>query len=214
MVRINRVYTRKGDRGQTALVGGRKVAKDDLRVECYGTVDELNSVIGIVRSLNLRQPAGPRRDGLDKVLRLVQQRLFDLGADLATHPADKARSGPLLAPADVAWLEAVMDHMNAELAPLESFLLPGGGPLNAFLHLARTVCRRCERLVVRLARAEVVDAHAIPYLNRLSDLLFVASRWVAATLGEPELLWQAGLAPDESWRWPLAPRPTGRGGSR
>jgi cob(I)alamin adenosyltransferase len=146
----------------------------------------------------------------------VQQRLFDLGADLATHPDDKARSGALLAARDVAWLEAVIDHMNAELPPLESFLLPGGGLLNAFLHQARTVCRRCERLVVRLARAESVEEQAIPYLNRLSDLLFVASRWVAATLGEPEVLWQAGLAADESWRWPLtpAPRPPGRGRPR
>jgi cob(I)alamin adenosyltransferase len=200
MVRINRVYTRKGDRGNTSLVGGRAVPKDDPRVECYGTVDELNAVLGIVRSANADKPAGPRRDGFDRILQAIQQRLFDLGAELATAPEDRYEGQVRISEADVRWLEQVIDTMNAELQPLESFILPGGGAVSAFLHQARTVCRRAERRVVRLGREQEVGEQVLPYLNRLSDALFVFGRWVAATLGERELLWEPGLAPDDSWK--------------
>ena len=200
MVRINRVYTRKGDQGNTSLVGGRSVPKDDPRVESFGTVDELNCVLGIVRSANAEKPRSPRRDGFDRILQTIQQRLFDLGADLATLPEDRYAGQVTLTEADVRWLEQVIDTMNAELQPLESFILPGGGMVSAFLHQARAVCRRAERLVVGLAREQAVSAQVVPYLNRLSDALFVCSRWVAATLGEREVLWEPGLPYDDSWK--------------
>lgn len=202
MVRINKVYTRKGDRGNTSLVGGRKVRKDHLRVESYGTVDELNSLLGIVRCYNSEKPASPRQDGFDKILQAIQQRLFDLGAELATHPEDRYEGQLHVSDEDVKWLEKVIDTMNAELEPLRSFILPGGGNLVAFLHQARAVCRRAERTVVALARQEEVGGQVLPYLNRLSDALFVFGRWVSATMGEPEVLWQPALAYDDSWhKW-------------
>lgn len=200
MVRINKVYTRKGDRGNTSLVGGRAVPKDDLRVESYGTVDELNSVLGIVRAANADKPPGPRRDGFDRILQTIQQRLFDLGADLATLPEDRYEGQVTVTEADVQWLERVIDALNGELPPLKSFILPGGGALAAFLHQARAVCRRAERVTVRLAREQAVSEQAVPYLNRLSDALFVFSRWAAANLGEREVLWEPGLAADDSWK--------------
>ncbi len=201
MVRINRVYTRKGDGGNTSLVGGSTISKDHLRVESYGTVDELNSVLGIVRTHITGKDGDPHRQGFDKILRVIQQRLFDLGAELATAPDENGPGVPVIGSDDVKWLEEVIDTMNSELPPLESFILPGGGPLAAFLHQARTVCRRCERVVVALSRQEQVGKRAVAYLNRLSDALFVFSRWTAARLGEPETLWEPGLKPDDSWRW-------------
>jgi len=200
MVKINRVYTRMGDSGKTSLVGGRKIAKDDPRVEAYGTVDELNTLLGLARSFNAEKAPSPRQAGLDRLLQAVQQRLFDLGSQLATRPGDEYEGQPLVTERDVEWLERTIDALNAELPPLNSFVLPGGGPVTAFLHQARAVCRRCERLVVALGRSQPVGAHVLPYLNRLSDALFVLSRWAAATLGERELLWQPGLAYDDSWR--------------
>ena len=200
MVRINKVYTRQGDRGNTSLVGGRAVPKDDLRVETFGTVDELNCVLGLVRSFNTAKPATPQRDGFDRLLQAIQQRLFDLGAELATLPADRYEGQVCVAEADVRWLEGVIDTLNAELEPLRSFILPGGGPVSAFLHQARAVCRRAERLAVRLAREQELGPQVVPYLNRLSDALFVFGRWVAVTLGEREVLWQPGLAADDSWK--------------
>lgn len=200
MVKINRVYTRKGDSGNTSLVGGRRIAKDDPCVEAYGTVDELNTVLGLARSFNNEKPPSPRRDGLDRLLQAIQQRLFDLGAQLATRPGDEYGGQVLVKAEDVAWLERVIDALNAELSPLKSFVLPGGGPVTAVLHQARAVCRRCERLVVALGRQQPVGEHVLPYLNRLSDALFVFSRWVAANLGEQELLWQPGIPYDDSWR--------------
>jgi cob(I)alamin adenosyltransferase len=202
MVKINKVYTRKGDAGNTQLVGGRPIPKDHPRVEAYGTVDELNTVLGLVRSFNSQAAANPRRDGLDRLLQAIQQRLFDLGAQLATMPGDEYEGQVLVKAADVTWLEQVIDTLNEELEPLNSFILPGGGPTTAFLHQARTVCRRGERLIVALSRKEPVGEFVVPYLNRLSDALFVLSRWVTATLGETELLWQPGIAYDASWkRW-------------
>jgi cob(I)alamin adenosyltransferase len=201
MVRINRVYTRKGDSGNTSLVGGRPIAKDHLRVESYGSVDELNSLLGIARSFNAQKPAGKHRDGLDRILQFVQQRLFDLGSQLATLPGDEFEGQVKITAEDVTWLEEVIDTMNGELEPLQSFVLPGGGLGTSFLHQARAVCRRTERVVVALAREEEVGEFVLPYLNRLSDALFVFSRWVTATLDEPETLWQPAMAYDDSWRW-------------
>jgi cob(I)alamin adenosyltransferase len=200
MVKINRVYTRMGDGGNTSLVGGKSIAKDDPRVETYGTVDELNTLLGLARSFNSTKLASARRDGLDKLLQAIQQRLFDLGSQLATKPGDEYPGLVLVTAEDVVWLERVIDTLNAELPPLGSFILPGGGPVSSFLHQARAVCRRCERLVVALRRTQPVGEQVLPYLNRLSDALFVMSRWVAATLGEQELLWQPGLPYDDSWR--------------
>jgi cob(I)alamin adenosyltransferase len=199
MVRINRVYTRKGDAGETSLVGGRAVFKDDPRVQCFGAVDELNAAIGVVRALNAEKPPGHERNGFDKVLHLIQQRLFDLGAELATHPGDEYEGQVKVSAGDVAWLESLIDKLNAGLGPLNSFVLPGGGRLNAFLHLARTICRRAEREAVALSRHEQVGKQVIPYLNRLSDALFVFARWAAVSLGERETLWEPGIAPDDAW---------------
>ena len=202
MVRINKVYTRTGDRGNTSLVGGRGVGKDDPRVECFGTVDELNSVLGIVRCFNDEKPSDPRRDGFDMILAAIQQRLFDLGAELATHPEDRYEGQILIGDEDVKWLEHVIDTLNGELPPLKSFVLPGGGRVSAFLHQARGVCRRGERAAVALSREEEVGEAVLAYLNRLSDALFVFSRWVTATMGEPETLWAPGLSQDHSWhKW-------------
>ena len=199
MVRITRVYTRKGDGGDTSLVGGRVVGKDDPRVACYGTIDELNAIVGIARSYNAQKPNSPERDGFDNVLRMIQQRLFDLGSELATHPGDEYEGQLTIGEADVTWLERLIDRLNKDLPPLESFVLPGGGLLNAFLHQARTVCRRAERDAVALSRIEPVGKPVIAYLNRLSDALFVFARWAASTLGEKETLWEPALAPDDTW---------------
>ena len=201
MVRINKVYTRKGDSGNTSLVGGRAIAKDHPRVESYGTVDELNSLIGLARSFNSQKPPGKRRDALDKILQFIQQRLFDLGSELATQPGDEFEGQVKITAEDVTWLEQVIDTMNEELEALTSFVLPGGGTVTSFLHQARVVCRRAERVCVALAREEEVGKSVVPYLNRLSDALFVFSRWVTATLDEPETLWQPAVAYDDSWRW-------------
>ena len=185
MVKLNRIYTRTGDDGTTGLASGDRRPKDDARVAAYGTVDEANSAIGIARL---------HTDGsLDAMLARIQNDLFDVGADLAT-PGDDfgADSSSLRAtPAQVARLEAEIDAMNAALAPLTSFILPGGTPVAAYLHLARTVVRRAERLAVTAARAEPVNATAIRYLNRLSDHLFVAAR---AANPHGDVLWVPGAS--------------------
>jgi cob(I)alamin adenosyltransferase len=199
MVRINRVYTRKGDAGETSLVGGRTVFKDDPRVACYGTVDELNAVLGLVRAANAEKPASADRDGLERALQFIQQRLFDLGAELATHPGDEYEGQVKVSADDVRWLEQVLDRLNAKLAPLKSFVLPGGGQLNAALHLARTVCRRAEREAVALSRQQTLGPQVIPYLNRLSDLLFVLARWAALATGERETIWEQRSAEKVGW---------------
>lgn len=188
MVRINRVYTRTGDKGTTALVGGKRVAKDAPRIEAYGTVDELNAALGLVRTALERSKAGPR---LASIVARVQNELFNLGAELATP--DKARRArqPAVEPRHVAQLEREIDELNAELPPLTSFVLPGGGEASAFFHLARTICRRAERRVTTLARRKDVGAHAIVYLNRLSDALFVLGRWAARADGRAEPLWDS-----------------------
>ena len=194
-IRITRVYTRTGDGGETALVGGRRVPKDAPRIEAYGTIDELNAVLGLARAFNAeRLREAPGHQWLDEVLRRLQNELFDLGSELAT-PADAAWEGMYRVEAeDVLRLERLIDECQKELEPLKSFVLPGGGRIGAALHQARTVCRRAEREVLRLGRAEPIGEWPLRYVNRLSDLLFVLSRWVARRLGEKEYLWERGLA--------------------
>jgi cob(I)alamin adenosyltransferase len=194
-ISITRVYTRTGDRGETALVGGRRVPKDSPRIVAYGTIDELNAIVGIVRTFNEeRLKKGAHHRWLDEVLRGIQNELFDLGSELATPP-DAAYVGMFtMGEAPVTALERLMDGCQKDLAPLRSFTLPGGGRLNAFLHQARTVCRRAEREVLALSRVEPVNPWALRYLNRLSDLFFVLGRWVAKRMGEKEYLWERGLA--------------------
>lgn len=200
MVKITKVYTRTGDKGETGLVGGRRLPKTHPRIEAYGTVDELNSLIGIVRSHNDAKAPGVRRDKFELILEAIQHKLFDLGAELATYPGDEYEGQITVAEDDARWLEDVIDAMNDDLPKLFSFILPGGSPMNAALHQARTVCRRAERDVLRLAAEEVVSPQVTAYLNRLSDALFVFGRWVSATLDEKEILWEPGKAyPD--WRW-------------
>ncbi|PIQ95514.1 MAG: ATP:cob(I)alamin adenosyltransferase [Nitrospinae bacterium CG11_big_fil_rev_8_21_14_0_20_56_8] len=201
MVRINKVYTRKGDAGETGLGGGNRILKCNPRVEAYGEIDELNSLIGLVRCFNLQKPGSVRRDKLEAILQQVQQKLFDLGSILATLPKARSASTRLLAQADVDWLEEVIDAMNEELEPLNSFVLPGGSPVNAFMHQARTVCRRAERRIVSLGLQEKEDPLVLAYVNRLSDALFVFGRWTAAHMGEAEFLWQPGSSSTPDWRW-------------
>jgi cob(I)alamin adenosyltransferase len=193
-IRITRVYTRRGDTGETDLVGGARVPKDSPRIEAYGDVDELNAALGVVRAANgaERGRADARRE-LDRVLRKLQSELFDLGAELATPPASFVEGMFRVGDAEIAALEQTMDRCQRELAPLESFVLPGGGRTSALLHVARTVCRRAERSVLRLSRVEEVGTAPLRYLNRLSDLLFVLSRWIGHRLGERECLWERPL---------------------
>lgn len=192
-IRITKVYTRTGDKGETALVGGRRVPKDDPRIESYGTIDELNAVLGLVRSCNDAAKHSAATERLDQILRQIQNELFDLGSELATPP-DAAWEGMIrIGPAQIEVLERTIDECQADLAPLKSFILPGGGMIAAFLHQARTVCRRAERDILRLMHREPVGESALGYVNRLSDLLFVLSRWMSHQLGEPEYLWEKGL---------------------
>ena len=193
LVTLSRIYTRTGDGGQTRLVGGQQVAKDSLRIEAYGTVDELNAIIGLVRTFLAQSSAEPKlKQKMGEWLHLTQQTLFNLGSDLATLIEDRFDGQPVVVQSDISALESIVDELNEELPVLKSFVLPGGGPLNAFLHQARTVCRRAERVTVNLSRSEPVGEHVIPYLNRLSDALFVWSRWVSHRLGEDEYLWEIG----------------------
>lgn len=186
---INKVYTKLGDRGETGLVGGVRVAKDSLRIEAYGTVDELNCVVGLVRTANRRDGSSETQQRLDSILARVQNELFNLGSLLAT-PHDKLHpKQPIIEPRHVEQLEQEIDELNEGLPELRSFVLPGGGLTTAFLHLARTVCRRAERLVVTLGREEEIGLEPVRYLNRLSDALFVFGRWAARARGEEEPLW-------------------------
>src|SRR5215468_7537994 len=191
MVVLNRIYTRTGDDGTTALGSGERRPKYDLRIAAYGTVDELNACIGIARLHAAGEAA------VDAILARIQNDLFDLGADLCTPEQDKGKGpgGARLAVTDaqVTRLEQEIDTLNDDLAPLRSFVLPGGTPAAAYLHLARTVCRRGERLMVELADkpGEEVSAAALKYVNRLSDFLFVASRFVNRK-GADDVLWVPG----------------------
>lgn len=192
-IRINRVYTRTGDKGDTALVGGARVPKDSPRVESYGMVDELNSVIGMARVFNAEDAPSPARDRLEDILQRLQNELFDLGSELAT-PAEAVYEGMFrIGAPDVKALENLMDECQKDLQPLRSFVLPGGGRVSGCLHMARTVCRRAEIGILRLSREEDIGPHPLAYVNRLSDLLFVLARWIGQKRGEKEFLWERGL---------------------
>ncbi len=177
-----KIYTRIGDDGSTSLFSGGRVPKHHLRVESYGTVDELNSALGLARAL---QPL----PGTDDRLHAVQRGLFHLGADLATPLDAQASFVVRVRSEDVAWLEGQIDALTADLPPLKAFILPGGVPVAAQIHIARTVCRRAERLTAALADQEPLNPQAVPYLNRLSDFLFTLARWENHQSGAPEEKW-------------------------
>jgi cob(I)alamin adenosyltransferase len=190
-MRITKVYTRTGDKGKTRLAGGQQVWKDSVRVEAYGDVDELNSTLGVVRAFNADSVGiHPSADRLEEELRWMQNKLFDVGGLLATAPGQTFKNMPTVTAGDVARLEKLIDSCQKDLPPLKEFILPGGGKISSLLHQARTICRRAERLCVRLAREESLDPALVRFLNRLSDTLFVLARWMAKQKGEPEFLWQ------------------------
>lgn len=184
MVKLDRIYTRGGDKGQTSLGDGSRVPKHDLRVAAYGTVDEANAVIGVARL----HTAGPA----DEMLNRIQNDLFDLGADLCTPESPNPKYPPLrISDQQVERLEREIDELNADIPPLRSFILPGGSAASAWLHLARTVTRRAERLMTELASAEPVNPAAVRYVNRLSDHLFVLARHLNDK-GQNDVLWVPG----------------------
>jgi cob(I)alamin adenosyltransferase len=191
-MRITKVYTRTGDKGTTRLVGGQEVPKDHVRIAAYGTTDELNAILGIVRYHNRTSGAAPEAvTRIDAMLHKIQNDLFNVGSDLATRPEDRWEGMYRVGDADVKQLEDWIDALNEDVGPLREFILPGGGPVGAFLHQARTVCRRAERELVALLREEPGTGEgSMRYVNRLSDYLFVAGRWAAKQLGEPEFLWE------------------------
>ena len=187
MPRLTKIYTRTGDDGTTALGGGQRVAKDALRIETYGTVDELNAQLGVALASGLEAT-------LTAELTRMQTELFHLGSDLCVLETEKAaRPVPRIEDKHVRALEAAMDRMTEPLGPLTNFILPGGSAGAAHLHVARTVCRRAERLAVALAREEAVGPFVIPYLNRLSDALFVMARWENRHRGVADVTWNSRL---------------------
>ncbi|TGE19241.1 cob(I)yrinic acid a,c-diamide adenosyltransferase [Hymenobacter elongatus] len=181
-----KIYTKTGDQGLTSLIGGTRVPKSSLRIECYGTVDELNSYIGLVRDQEVNTS---RRE----LLKEIQDRLFTMGASLASDPEKSKMKIPDLHEEDVQLLEREMDRMNEDLPELRVFILPGGHPSVSFAHVARCVCRRAERLVIALREEDVVADLVVMYLNRLSDYLFVLSRQMAHELGAEEVTWKPRL---------------------
>jgi len=193
-IRITRVYTRTGDKGETSLVGGKRVPKDSPRIDAYGTIDELNSIIGLARVFNEENlDAGEAHHFLDEALCKIQDELFDLGSELAT-PSEFFQEGMFrISQSEVKNIEKLIDKCQENLQPLESFILPGGGRIGAYLHQCRTVCRRAEREILRLSREETISEWPLKYVNRLSDLFFVLSRWISKETGEREYLWQRGL---------------------
>jgi cob(I)alamin adenosyltransferase len=188
-VALNRIYTKMGDQGETHLAGGQRVPKDSLRIECYGTVDELNAFTGMAGV-----SAAESIPALATILRRVQHELFNLGSILATKLEDVHPKQARITRAEIEQLEREIDQANSELAPLRSFVLPGGSRLNTELHACRTICRRAERIAVSLAREEQIPPETVQYLNRLSDAFFVWSRWANHALGIPEVLWEPNQA--------------------
>ena len=178
-----KIYTKTGDSGETSLFAGGRVAKHHARVEAYGTIDELNSVLGLARA------AGPSKQG-DEWLAIVQNQLFHLGADLATPLNAKSDWVARVSETDIDWLERSIDQMGEALAPLSNFILPGGTPAAAQLQVARAVCRRAERLIVRLSEDQDIGEQALPYINRLSDWLFTLARYENMKADEPESKWR------------------------
>ena len=194
MVRITKVYTRIGDKGETGLVGGKRVPKDSPRIDAYGTIDELNSIVGLARVFNEENlDAGEAHQFLDGVLCQIQDELFDLGSELATPPEFFQEGMYRVSEKEIERIEKLIDQCQKDLEPLKSFILPGGGRVGAYLHQCRTVCRRAEREILRLSRGEEINHNVIKYMNRLSDLFFVLSRWISKQTGEQEYLWQRGL---------------------
>ena len=190
---LSRIYTRTGDGGDTGLTGGTRIPKDDVRIECYGTVDELNAFVGLARAAAMDQHQS-KDDALPRDLLRVQHQLFNLGSMLSTPPGALKPTQPQIVPQDVDWLEETMDRITPTLPALRSFVLPGGTRLNALLHVGRTVCRRAERLCVKLRRAKGCGELEVRYLNRLSDALFVWSRQSSAQQGQREVLWDPNSA--------------------
>lgn len=178
-----KIYTKTGDTGDTSLFGGQRVPKDALRIEAYGTIDELNSVLGIVRA----DSGDPE---LDAILQKLQEQLFVLGADLATPRSIDRKAVRRIEPRDAQPLEKMIDQVESRLKPLKNFILPGGSPVAARIHFARTVCRRAERSVVRMSRNEDIGEGAVVYLNRLSDFLFVLARYVNQKADVQETKWK------------------------
>jgi cob(I)alamin adenosyltransferase len=192
-IRIDKVYTRTGDEGETHLALGGRIAKDSIRIETVGAVDELNSALGVAREelRSLAAEGAAIQAELDPLLERVQRKLFDLGGYLATAP-DRFKEGmPSVSEEDIRLLESEIDRWGEQLPPLTSFILPGGGRLGALLHVARASCRRAEREAVRLHRLEPIPKPVLPFLNRLSDWLFVASRRAAKLQGVAETFWKA-----------------------
>lgn len=189
-MRITRVYTRSGDTGETSLATGERVAKDDARVEAYGAVEELAAVLALARVAAADLPPEAAQE-VEETLQRIQMDLFGVGAEVAS-PDPGTLTIPRIGSAHVDRLEREIDRFNADLAPLEEFLLPGGGACGARIHHARVVCRRTERRGVTLVRAGELEEPVMRYLNRLGDLLFVLSRWAATAAGEPETLWDRG----------------------
>ena len=190
---LSKIYTRSGDKGQTSLINGRRVAKDDPKVEASGAVDELNARIGAAR-VTANETGLKELEIFASILLRVQHELFNLGSLLATDPDKVGPKQPRIAATDVAQLEQEIDEMNAELPRLNSFTLPGGCRLDAELHLCRTCCREAERRVITLSSLEQTNPFAVTYLNRLSDAFFVWSRWACCRIGAPETLWQPSQA--------------------
>lgn len=191
MVKITKVYTKTGDKGETSLAAGKRVTKTATRIEAIGCIDELNSFVGIAVEL-LYQNKNPALTHLQQQLIRIQNTLYDLGASLAVPPEKRRSDAPKIYENDITTLENEIDTMNAMLTTLHSFILPGGGIISAQLHIARTVCRRVELALLRLAAIETVEEYEKAYINRLSDWFFVAARFVTKQLGKNEILWQPG----------------------
>lgn len=190
-MRITKVYTRTGDKGMTPLAGGQPVPKDSLRLEAYGTIDEFNSVIGLARAfLKDLMDTVEQASRIDEELHRIQDRLFDIGSILATVPGQRFKKMPEIKAEEIHHLEQLMDGCHKDLRPLEEFILPGGGKVAVLLHQARTVCRRAERICVRLSREETVSPEIIQHINRLSDAFFVLARWINWAQKEPEVFWK------------------------
>ena len=189
-----KIYTRTGDEGETSLLGGRRVRKDDLRIEAIGSVDEVNAALGVVRVELARSDVAP--ENLDQEIGEIQHRLFDLGAELAVPSGSETRPGAI-GEANVAQLESLIDRYEAELEPLRAFILPGGTSAASQLHVARCDCRRCERRLVQLAAVEPVRGEVLQYVNRLSDLLFVLARAVNRANRVADVVWEQGTGGGE-----------------
>ncbi len=191
-MRITKVYTKGGDKGETSLVGGTRVPKNHPRIDAYGTIDELNAIVGLIRTfLQSSEAQEEKKNLLDKQLYRIQNDLFNLGADLATPAGHRWEGMIRIDEGIITQLEEWIDLLNEELPPLREFILPGGGPVGAFFHQGRTVCRRAERTILTLNQEDPeLDIFPLTYVNRLSDYLFVAGRWATKQLGEKEFLWE------------------------